>query len=244
MQQLINYTKWLSDNQDRFFKEYLATLDVEDELFHPKLDLNIQDIINYAYDLYEIPLKLRNLILQERKRESNELSNAKAMVVNYILNNNIKPYDYKTIYDKLFGYRTNRTTSLRAKNKNFKIEEPFKWNQFVKYIESNTVNWNYLITKENFFKLLSKQFKFNVEELYVKTAPRTKMNNSTIVKGLIIKYLKVNNLKDYKEITEIFKIKYTRSNCNFWKNKKLTKEYSVIYDFILLTLDKYTIIWT
>jgi hypothetical protein len=244
MQQLINYTKWLSNNQNRFFKEYLATLDVKNEVFHPKLDLNIQDIINYAYDLYEIPLKLRNLILQERKRESNELSNAKAMVVNYILNNNIKPYDYKTIYDKLFGYRTNRTTSLKAKNKNFKIEEPFKWNQFVKYIESNTVNWNYLITKENFFKLLSKQFKFNVEELYIKTSPGTKMNNSTIVKGLIIKYLKVNNLKDYKEITEIFKIKYTRSNCNFWKNKKLTKEYSIIYDFILLTLDKYTIIWT
>jgi hypothetical protein len=244
MQELIAYNQWLIKNQNRFFQEYLDSLPKNNKALKSKLDLNVQDIINYAYDLYDVPLQYRNLILTDARRGNNDIANAKGMVVNYILNNNIKTYDYRNIYTKLFNYKTDRTTSLKYRNKDFNKEEPNKWKLFIEYIETNTINWNPIMSKEDFFKLLSKKFKIDIKDLYVKTAPATHMNTPTIIRGIIIKYLKINNLKSNKEICEIFKINFTSSNCNFWKIKKLNQKDQIIYDFIISIMDNYTIIWT
>lgn len=243
MQELIAYNKWLIDNNERFFQEYLNSLPKNAEIFKTKLDLNLQDIINYVYDLYEIPLQLRNIVLENRMRESNELSNAKSMVVNYILNNNIKLYDYKTIYDKLFGYKTNRTTSLKAKSKKFEIEEPIKWEKFTNYINNNTINWNPIITKDKFFDIIAKFYKINIDNLFIKNTT-TKMNLESTIRGLIIKYLTTNNILNLVQINNLFEVSFSRANLNFWKNKKLNKKNTIIYDFIISIMDNYTIIWT
>lgn len=240
MQELIAYNQWLISNHDRFFQEYLDSLP---KYIKNKLDLNVQDIINYTYDLYDVPLQYRNLILTDARRGNNDVANAKGMVVNYILNNNIKNYDYRNIYTKLFNYKTDRTTALKYKNKDFTKEEPNKWKLFIEYIETNTINWNPIITTNQFFNIIAKFYKIKIDNLFIKNTT-VKMNLETVIRGLIIKYLTTNNILNLTQINNLFNISFNRATLGFWKRKKLNQKNQMIYDFIISIIDNYTIIWT
>lgn len=241
MQELIAYNQWLIKNHDRFFQEYLDTLVKIN--YKPKVNISIVDVIKFAYDLFNIPENLRNKQLTQRQRHNNDLSLAKGLIINYIIDKNIKGYNIKNIYQKLFNYTPHRTTVYKYLNRDFKNEIPNEYQEFINYIESNIVNWDVVCTKETFFKYLMIEFELNESIFFTNSATYSKTREHKI-RGLLVKYLLTNNIFNSVTVSKIFNINLHRGTNIYWKNKKLNDEYNKYYLQLLILIEKYNIIWT
>jgi hypothetical protein len=122
--------------------EYLNAIDF-------KSRASIDDVIKFAYDLYEIPLHIRNMDPElSKSRNIYKLHKAQNQLARYVIENRITGYTDSNVYKRLFGVRPARCNELKnIYYPTLNIVKEDIYDKLSKFIDSKHVSWE--INKEN-----------------------------------------------------------------------------------------------
>jgi hypothetical protein len=146
MKEVEEFVKWVFENKkidlNLVFEEY--TGNIEKNEFEEKETIYLNKILDYICLLFIV--SKQDLILYNKKeggkeRGSNEAALARGMLVKYCLEYHKDEFDIRNVYQKLFGYKCDRTTAIY-----WKEYEPYGkyihfWKSIVTFIESKNVIW-------------------------------------------------------------------------------------------------------
>lgn len=136
--ELLMYNRFLYGNveNDTLVDEYLNAI-----VF--KHRACIDDVIKFSYDLYEIPLHIRNMNLEiSISKRVHKLFKAQGQIARYVIENRIKGYTDTNVYNKLFGFRPSRSVELEHIYYPLEtIVEEDMYNKLCKFIDSKHVSW-------------------------------------------------------------------------------------------------------
>ena len=106
--ELLMYNRFLYGDveNDSLVDEYLNAIN-----FKPRA--SIDDVIKFAYDLYEVPAHNRNMNPEDsHSKKVDKLFKAQGLIARYVIENRIKGYTDTNVYKKLFGTRPSRPNEL------------------------------------------------------------------------------------------------------------------------------------
>jgi len=127
---------------DALVDEYLNAIDF-------KSRASIDDVIKFAYDLYEIPLHIRNMDPElSKNRNIYKLHKAQNQLARYVIENRITGYTDSNVYKRLFGVRPARCNELKnIYYPTLNIVKEDIYDKLSKFIDSKHVSWE--INKED-----------------------------------------------------------------------------------------------
>lgn len=142
--ELLMYNRFLYGDVENntLVDEYLNAID-----FKPRA--TIDDVIKFAYDLYEVPMHSRNMDPEvSTSKKVEKLFKSQGILARYVMENRITGYTDTNVYKKLFGIRPSRPTELDY------IYYPIDnmvdndmYDRLCKYIDKLHVSWE--INKED-----------------------------------------------------------------------------------------------
>jgi hypothetical protein len=142
--ELLMYNKFLYGDveNDTLVDEYLNAID-----FKPRA--SIDDVIKFVYDLYEIPLHIRNMDPElSKNRNIYKLHKAQNQLARYVIENRITGYTDSNVYKRLFGVRPARCNELKnIYYPTLNIVKEDIYDKLSKFIDSKHVSWE--INKED-----------------------------------------------------------------------------------------------
>jgi len=127
---------------DTLVDEYLNAIN-----FKPRA--SIDDVIKFAYDLYEIPLHIRNMDPElSKSRNIYKLHKAQNQLARYVIENRITGYTDSNVYKRLFGVRPSRCNELKnIYYPTLNIVKENIYDKLSKFIDGKHVSWE--INKED-----------------------------------------------------------------------------------------------
>jgi len=142
--ELLMYNRFLYGDveNDALVDEYLNAIDF-------KSRASIDDVIKFAYDLYEIPLHIRNMDPElSKNRNIYKLHKAQNQLARYVIENRITGYTDSNVYKRLFGVRPARCNELKnIYYPTLNIVKEDIYDKLSKFIDSKHVSWE--INKED-----------------------------------------------------------------------------------------------